>query len=268
MGGQGLKLGTVPYLNARPLTLALEDLEGVSLRAEPPAQLLPLLESGEIDGALISTFAMFHLLGARYVPGAGIVSRGRVRSIRLFCRKPPEDLKRVGLDNWSLSAANMTRVILKRKWNVSPEFLPVDPVCPPRDDESLDAFLLIGDNALREPQGDFDVVDLGEAWESFTGLPFVYALWVFRRGAGSPDAARLLQRALREGLARLDEIIAGAARDLPCIDEVAARDYLTNCIRYNVGSDEEAGLRRYYEYLAEDGLAPPGWEADRARMGA
>ena len=268
MGGQGLKLGTVPYLNARPLTLALEDLEGVSLRAEPPARLLPLLESGEIDGALISTFAMFHLPGARYVPGAGIVSRGRVRSIRLFCRKQPEHLKRVGLDNWSLSAANMTRVILKRKWGAEPEFSPVDPERPPRDDESLDAFLLIGDNALREAPGDFDIIDLGEAWESFTGLPFVYALWVFRSGAGGPDAVRLLQKALREGLARREEIIACAARDLPYIGEAAARDYLTNCIRYDVGPEEEAGLRRYYEYLAEDGLAPPGWEAERSRMGA
>ncbi|MBT5369162.1 MAG: menaquinone biosynthesis protein, partial [Nitrospinaceae bacterium] len=266
--GQGLKLGTVPYLNARPLTLALEGHEKVDLRAEPPAQLLPLLESGEIDGALISTFAMFHLPGARFVPGAGIVSRGRVRSIRLFCRKPPEDLKRVGLDNWSLSAANMTRVILKRKWNAAPEFLPVDPEHPPRDDESLDAFLLIGDNALREAPGDFNVIDLGEAWDSFTGLPFVYALWVFRAGAGGPEAARLLQKALREGLARREEIVACAARELSYMDEAAARDYLTNCIRYDVGTNEEAGLSRYYEYLAEDGLAPPGWVAEQARIGA
>ncbi len=96
----------------------------------------------------------------------------------------------------------------------------------------------------------------------------MYALWVFRSGAGGPDAVRLLQKALREGLARREEIIACAARDLPYIGEAAARDYLTNCIRYDVGPEEEAGLRRYYEYLAEDGLAPPGWEAERSRMGA
>ncbi|MDP6279554.1 MAG: hypothetical protein QGI11_13765, partial [Nitrospinota bacterium] len=67
MGGQGLKLGTVPFLNAKPLTLTLENRPDVELRSEPPARLLPMLESGALDGALVSTFAMFDLPGARYV---------------------------------------------------------------------------------------------------------------------------------------------------------------------------------------------------------
>ncbi len=272
MGGQGLKLGTVPFLNAKPLTLTLETRAGVELRSEPPAQLLPLLENGTLDGALVSTFALFHLPGARYVPEVGIASRGRVRSIRLFCRRPPEELRRVGLDGWSLSAANMTRVILKRKWGAEPEFAVVDPLRPPLEDESFDAFLLIGDNALREEAGGLDGIDLGEAWEAFTGLPFLYAVWVF--GSGKAGAAgrrevetcRLLREAKEEGVARLDEIIAAAGRDLPYIDEAAARDYLTNCIRYDVGPDEEAGLKRYHEYLAEDGLALVDWDAAQAKM--
>jgi chorismate dehydratase len=266
MGGQGLKLGTVPFLNAVPLTLALENRAEVELRAEPPARLAPLLEEGAVDCALVSSFAMFHLPGARYVSGVGIASRGRVKSIRLFCRKPPGELRRVGLDAWSLSAANMARVIISRKWGAAPEFVSIDPRRPPRGDKSLDAFLLIGDNALREEAGGLGVIDLGEVWTEFTGLPFLYAVWLFRPGAGDAGACRLLREAKEEGIRRLDEIIARAARELPYIDEATARDYLTNCIRYDVGADEEEGLRRYYAYLAEDGLAPGGWEADRARM--
>ena len=83
---------------------------------------------------------------------------------------------------------------------------------------------------------------------------------MFRPGAGDAAAARMLLEAKEEGVRRLDEIIAAAARDLPYIGEEAARDYLTNCIRYDVGPEEIQGLRLYYEYLAEDGLAPPGWE--------
>lgn len=261
MGGQGLKLGTVPYLNAKPLTVALEERAGVDLRSEPPAKLAKMLEAGELDAALVSAYALFHAPGARYVPGVGIASRGPVKSIRLYCRKPLEALERVGLDSWSLSAANMARVILKEKWGRAPEFVPVDPERPPREDESLDAFLLIGDNALREPDGDLRVVDLGEAWTDFTGLPFLYAVWMFRPGAGDAEAVRLLQEAKEEGLSRLEEIIAWAVRALPYMDEARARDYLTNCIRYDAGAEEEEGLRRYYEYLARAGLAPAGWEA-------
>lgn len=261
MGGQGLKLGTVPYLNAKPLTIALEERADVDLCSEPPAKLAKMLEAGELDAALVSAFALFHSPGSRYVPGVGIASRGPVKSIRLYCRKPPEALSRVGLDEWSLSAANMARVILKEKWGREPEFIPIDPERPPREDESFDAFLLIGDNALREPAGDLRVIDLGEAWTDFTGLPFLYAVWMFRPGVGGSEAVRLLQEAKEEGVARMEEIIARAVRELPYMDEARARDYLTNCIRYDVGAEEEEGLRRYYEYLAANGLAPAGWEA-------
>jgi chorismate dehydratase len=261
MGGQSLKLGTVPYLNAKPLTIALENRADVDLCSAPPSRLARMLAAGELDAALVSAYALFQHPGARHVPGVGIASRGPVKSIRLYCRRPPEVVNRVGLDEWSLSASHMARVLIKLKWRREPEFIAVDPERPPRDDESLDAFLLIGDNALREPGGDFHVIDLGEVWTDYTGLPFLYAVWMFRPGVGDAAAARLLCEAKEEGMRRIEEIIAWGVRELPYIDEPTARDYLTNCIRYDVGTEEEEGLHLYYEYLTEEGLAPFYWEA-------
>ena len=253
-----MKLGTVPFLNARPLTIALEGNPGVELVVEPPSKLAQMLESGELDGALVSSFALFQMPGARFVPGVGIASHGPVESIRLYCRKPADSLRRVGLDSWSLAATNMARVYLKHRWGAEPVFVPIDPTKPPREDEALDAFLLIGDNALREPPGEHYVLDLGEEWRNFTGLPFVYALWVFRPGAGDAKAAALLQNAKKEGVGKIEEIVNGA---LPRgVDKNTAWCYLTECIRYDVGDEELEGLRRYYELLVEDGLAPEGWE--------
>ena len=253
-----MKLGTVPFLNARPLTIALEGNSQVELVVEPPSKLAQMLESGELDGALVSSFALFQMQGARFVPGVGIASHGPVESIRLYCRKPADSLRRVGLDSWSLAATNMARVYLKHRWGAEPEFVPIDPLKPPREDESIDAFLLIGDNALREPPGEHYVLDLGEEWRNFTGLPFVYALWVFRPGAGDAEAAALLQNAKKEGVGKIEEIVNGALP--PGVDKNTAWCYLTECIRYDVGDEELEGLRRYYELLVEDGLAPEGWE--------
>ena len=261
--GMTLRLGDVPYLNTKPLTLSLEGREGVELRVHPPSRLSDMLREGSLDGALVSSFALFHHPGSRYVPGVGIASRGPVESIQLYCRRPADALQRVGLDAWSLAGANLARVLLKRRWGAEPEFVPIDPLNPPRGDKALDAFLLIGDNALREPPGEHYVLDLGEEWTAFTGLPFVYALWVFRPGAGDERAARLLQEAKAQGLARLEEILARARGTHPFIPPDQARRYLTESIRYDVGPEEEEGLRRYYEYLVEDGLAPPGWRAAR-----
>jgi len=253
-----MKLGTVPFLNARPLTIALEENPAVELIVEPPSKLAEMLARGELDGALVSSFALFQMRGARFAPGVGIASKGPVESIRLYCRKPADSLRRVGLDSWSLAATNMARVYLKHRWGAEPEFVPIDPLRPPRDDESLDAFLLIGDNALREPPGDHYVLDLGEEWQNFTGLPFVYALWVFRPGAGDAEAAALLQKAKKEGVGRIEEIVNGPLP--PGVDKNTAWCYLTECIRYDVGDEELEGLGRYYELLVEDGLAPEGWE--------
>ncbi|MEK6711340.1 MAG: MqnA/MqnD/SBP family protein, partial [Nitrospinota bacterium] len=172
-------------------------------------------------------------------------------------------VRRVGLDAWSLAGANLARVLLKHRWGAEPEFVPIDPLSPPREDKALDAFLLIGDNALREPPGEFYVLDLGEEWTAFTGKPFVYALWVFRPGAGGPGAVKLLQEAKAEGLARLEEILARARETHPFLSPERARRYLTEAIRYDVGPEEEEGLRLYYDYLVEDGLAPPGWRPIR-----
>ncbi len=254
-----MRLGTVPFLNARPLTIALEAKPEVELVVEPPSRLAHMLDEGALDCALVSSVALFQMPGSRFAPGVGITSRGPVESIRLYCRRPADSLRRVGLDGWSLAAANMTRVYLKHRWGAEPAFVPIDPLAPPREDETLDAFLLIGDNALREPPGEHYVLDLGEEWNNFTGLPFVYALWVFRPGAEDTSAAALLREAKKEGVARIEEIVRGPLP--PGVDANTAWCYLTECIRYDVGDEELAGLARYYEFLVEDGLAPPGWEA-------
>ena len=48
-------------------------------------------------------------------------------------------------------------------------------------DTDADAVLLIGDRAMHSPGGRFDVVwDLGDEWCRWTGLPFVFAMWVAR----------------------------------------------------------------------------------------
>ena len=259
MGSSCLRLGTVPFINARPLTFSLEKNEDIQIVSFPPSELSSLLKNNKLDGALVSSFSMFGLNNSRYVPKVGIVSNGPVESIRLYCRKPADTLRVVGLDSWSLSASNMLRVLLKHRWGVEPKFVPVNPEIPPKEDNELDAFLLIGDNALKEPPGDFYVVDLGDEWTAFTKLPFVYAVWVFPEGKGNSGIACELIRSKEEGIKRLDEIIAVLSQENSFIQEEELRNYLTNCILYDLGEKEEEGLNLYYEYLQKDGLVEKGW---------
>ena len=68
-----LRIGCVPYLNAKPL---IEGLEGLCLK--PPADLVGLLVSGRLDVALLPSVEVL-LRNLDSVPGIAIASPGRSR---------------------------------------------------------------------------------------------------------------------------------------------------------------------------------------------
>ena len=127
-----------------------------------------------------------------------------------------------------------------------------------------DAALVIGDNALfldyTQPPGTshqppVEKIDLGEAWTTMTGLPFVYACWVGRPKALDAADIDLLQHARTAGLANVDAI----ARDyFPASppQQVIGAAYLRDNIKYYLGDEERAGLELFFRYAAETGAVP------------
>ena len=120
-----------------------------------------------------------------------------------------------------------------------------------------------GDDHLRRLMGDPDIDfvragtghelwDLGEAWFELTRLPFVYAVWAIRRGAGSPKLCRLLREARDFGMDTLDHIISSR----PEYDLDFRKDYLGWHIHYHLGSDERRGIQRFIELLEKHSLGP------------
>ena len=81
-----LRLGSVPYLNARPLLSGLSGRPGISLLLLPPARLAAELREGSLDAALVPVLAPLTRTGYRLVEDLGIVSDGPVRSVLLYCR--------------------------------------------------------------------------------------------------------------------------------------------------------------------------------------
>ncbi len=74
-------------------------------------------------------------------------------------------------------------------------------------ESTADAVLVIGDRAMKVPHEPFhEVVDLAEAWNELTGLPFVFALWVARAGVDLADLPEALARSRAEGLAHAVEL--------------------------------------------------------------
>src|SRR6266849_5312995 len=178
-----IRIGAVSYLNTKPL---VHDLEALAPHAELildyPSRLADQMARGELDVALIPVIEYFRAGDYRLVPNIAIASNGPVLSVTLFSRRPWSGIRRVALDEGSRTSAALTQVLLRKKYNVHPEFCPL-PLDRSADDVDADAVLMIGDRAMHACLPGFrHAFDLGQEWHDWTGLPFVDAVGAVREG--------------------------------------------------------------------------------------
>lgn len=240
------RVGSVPYLNAVPLTRGLED----QIKFEPPSKLAKMLKNGELDAALLSITEALQNDGYDILDGMAIASLGEVYSVVLIHKVPLEQMKEIYLDTASCTSVNLLKVLLAEK-GLKPELKPLDSYA---NAKNLDAVLLIGNAAIefRRANPEAEVWDLGAAWLELTNLPFVYAVWVLRRGQENAKLRRLLREARDFGLDTLDHIISSNT----LYDLNFRKDYLGWHIHYHMGSDEKRGIAKFVELLSKHGLGP------------
>jgi len=228
-----MRLGRIGYINCAPVYGAI-DREIVRAPGElvtgTPAELNDLLVAGELDVSVIS--AVEYARHARDLvlrdAADGAVTRnsdvGKVKPKFAEARAEAQDLE-------ALAA------------------LPHE------------AVLVIGDAALTlAAHGTYPHrYDLGAEWKTWTGLPFVFAVWAARRSADR-DAVRRGHEALLVsrawGLAHLDELAADAARATG-VPLDACREYLGG-LDYAFTYKHLAGLTDFFRRLAADGIVPDG----------
>ena len=119
-----------------------------------------------------------------------------------------------------------------------------------------DARLIIGDQALafRQKHGaDYQYWDLGAEWKRLTELPFVFALWLIRPEMRDPAVLAGELRHLRDAnLAALDQVIVVQKNFTP---EFCAF-YFLDCLRFDFGNAEKAGLLRFRSLCERHGILP------------
>jgi len=239
------KVGSVPYLNAVPLTRGLEE----QIHFAPPSELARLLARDELDAALVSITEV--LLRDRYdvLDGVAVAALGEVQSVFLAHRQPLEEMREIYCDSASLASLNLLKVLLAEH-GLQPALLPLAGY---EAAASLENVLLIGDPALHFARSapPHSIWDLGAAWFDLTRLPFVYAVWALRRIENEP-LRRRLREARNFGLDTLDNIIASRTD----FDHAFRKDYLGWHIHYHLAAEERRGIARFMELLRHHGLGP------------
>ena len=118
--------------------------------------------------------------------------------------------------------------------------------------EQADAALLIGDPALTY-NGPAQVYDLAREWRKFTGLPFVFAVWMGHSDATLSRHLADFAASLDFGLAHLDDIAAEYAPKLGMTPS-AVKVYLTRNIDYSLDEENLQGLKLFYKLAHEVGI--------------
>jgi chorismate dehydratase len=253
-----IRIGAVNYLNTKPLICDLERLAPeAELILEVPSRLAVMLAEGQLDVALIPVIEYFRAGTYTIVPDIAIASRGPVLSVTLFSRQPWQAIRRVALDEGSRTSAALTQILLRKRYGICPELLPL-PLNESAENIPADAVLLIGDRAMSACLPGFaHAFDLGQEWYDWTGLPFVYAVWAVREGVDLGPVADALVQAKRAGVSQTGIIAQREAAGLG-LDAGLCRRYLANILRFDLGPREQAGLHHYYQLACELELAPRG----------
>lgn len=242
-------VGSVSYTNARPLIHSLSGKVKVELGV--PSALPELLDSGEAQAILVSSFDALSTPGRTFAEGCSIGSLAAAESVRLFSMVPFSDIKSVALDQSSMTSNNLALVLLAERYGVKPE----TETFPPNMGKMLkshDACILIGDNGLAADGTGLDVMDLGQEWLDMTGLPFVWALWVGRHDL-SGELVSILNEARAWGQSHLEEIIPDAMARSGWKEQVV-RKYLGETMNYDLSERHLEGLALFRSLLIKHGL--------------
>ena len=270
-----MRVGRIPYINCYPVYGAI-DRKVVALDAQlidgVPTALNRAMAAGALDVSVISAVE-YARDAARYLllPDLAISCDGPVRSVMLFSRRPAETLEggRVLVSRSSMTSVALLQLMFEQVWHSAPAFVPADAEIADlarTGVESHDARLIIGDAALMLTSGhsalaaDYPhVYDLGAVWKEWTGLPFVFAVWVAQRTtpvAGALAVHAQLIQSRNWGLAHLDQLSAQAAVATG-VSKPAALAYLSG-LDYGLRYEHLAGLTTFFGKLAASGRVPNG----------
>ena len=252
-GGKAVRIGSVNYLNAKPLIHGLERDPRIELILDVPARLLELLRTKQCDVALLPVIDYQRLAGSRIVPAGGIGCDGATLTVRIFSPTPMEEIRTLACDVESHTSVALAQIILKQRCGVRPILVDLNRVGEIPADSAV---LLIGDKVITQPPEMRWQLDLGEAWRELTGMPFVFAVWTARGEADLGDLPRRLELAREAGLADLETIVARHAQSHGWPAPLA-RKYLADHLKYDVGPAQMAAIELFHRLAHEHGLISP-----------
>lgn len=254
------RVGHIQFLNCLPLFWGLARTGGLldlDLTRDTPDGLSDALVAGDLDIGPISMMEFLrHADDLVVLPDIAVGSDGPIMSCLLVSRCPLDELDGapIALSSTSRTSVRLAELLLTDSIGVKPEFF----VRPPDLATMLaeaPAAVVIGDTALRAalheaPALGLQVHDLGQMWQDWTGLPFVFAVFAARREfvEREPEIVREVHASFLASrdlfLTEMDDICAQAAR-WEAFDADTLRRYYLTALDFSLGDRQLAGIAEF-----------------------
>jgi len=262
-----LKVGRIPYANLFPIFYYLEnkcDISDYQFIKGVPSRLNKMLREGDLDVSPSSSIEYLRNKDKYLVlPWFSISSSGPIKSILLFSKYPLDELggKTIAVSSESETSQLLLKVILNEFFHAKCVFKQESRRSVKNILTSFPAMLHIGDTAMLEAQklsldkrmqSSMYVYDLGDLWDKFTGLPFVFALWVVRKKAAEEKGE--LIRKLSDDLIKAgkfaDRRFKMIAREAPHNKSLSEKELVEywKLITYGFSADQMEGLKLFERY--------------------
>jgi chorismate dehydratase len=270
-----LKIGRIPYANLFPVFHYLDnhcDHSEYTFVKGVPSTLNRMLRAGELDISPSSSIEFLKNKNRyRILPWHSISSTGQIKSILLFSTVPLNELggKTIAVTSDSDTSVAMLKIILREFCSLECKFKKTDLRSVKNILSSASAVLHIGDTAMHEAQKlsaagqqppALFTYDLGELWYKYTGLPFVYALWVVRKKAldEKTNLIKKLSSDLINAKKYADRKFSLIAKEAPQNKWIGEKDlvHYWNIISYDFTDKHLEGLRLFEKYALKKVVIP------------
>lgn len=236
----------VNYYNTTPFLYGINHSDfksQIQLELDIPSVCAQKLKNKQVEIGLVPVAILPELESYTIITDYCIGTIGKVDSVKLFSKKPLEELTHVLLDYQSKTSITLVQVLNKHFWKKNIQFINATEGFEKQINDTTGA-VIIGDRTFGLTEHPYQY-DLAEEWQKYTGLPFVFACWVSNISI-EKSFINEFNKALAYGVNHIEEAVLEKPNHAL---GTKALDYLKNKISYNLDSDKRKALTKFLELM-------------------
>jgi len=248
MAEKKLKISVVNYTNSIPFVYGLEHFSGKDIfdvQKDIPSICADKLINNKVDIGLVPV-AILPLLKEYFVlTNYCIGADGEVASVMLYSDVPLNQIEHVLLDFHSRTSVQLVQVLAEKYWKISPSWMNA----PENFIDNIGgttAAVVIGDRSFALRDKYKYRYDLSSEWKKFTGLPFVFAVWVSNKKLNTEQLSAFTS-AIEIGMQHIHELADELNKNNAL--EYDAVHYLSQNISYALDEKKLEAMELFLSYL-------------------